>query len=400
MLVFMGTDRRHDAPAAIYLPLLRSTPSREPERETPWPQPGIPPPARRTEPGPDPPRAGAGGRSRGAAHGGASRHPGTSISPTSRSTRTCSARSGRPDVPLRLRAAGREDGRPPRWSSGRDPTLPTSSWSTAAGPPRPAAQQVCVGTRQAIADVAQKSRSGRRVLEAATEDSASRSSATQAGDKGYQALSIDKLTSGRLSRSSSWSTRRVFNAIQRRASDIHIETRDARGDHQVPHRRRALPGDGADRQAPPPDDHLAASRSCPSWTSPRSASRRTAASSCASRGRTIDFRVSIMPVGPRRGLRSSASSTRSRSTRSSRTCALDVLGFDDETSETLRKFIREPYGMVLVTGPDRLGQDDDALRRASSEIQIDRGQDHHHRGPGRVPAAAASRRSRSTRRRA
>ena len=38
--------------------------------------------------------------------------------------------------------------------------------------------------------------------------------------------------------------------------------RDARqrGDHQVPDRRRALPGDGADRQAPPPDHHLRASR--------------------------------------------------------------------------------------------------------------------------------------------
>jgi type IV pilus assembly protein PilB len=28
----------------------------------------------------------------------------------------------------------------------------------------------------------------------------------------------------------------------------------------------------------------------------------------------------------------------------------------------LRKFIREPYGMVLVTGPTGIGEDDDALR--------------------------------------
>ena len=33
-----------------------------------------------------------------------------------------------------------------------------------------------------------------------------------------------------------------------------------RGHHQVPHRRRPLPGDGADRQAPPPDASSAASR--------------------------------------------------------------------------------------------------------------------------------------------
>ena len=56
-------------------------------------------------------------------------------------------------------------------------------------------------------------------------------------------------------RSSSWSTRRSSTPSSAAPRDIHIETRDTRGGHQVPHRRRALPGDGADRQAPPPDDH-------------------------------------------------------------------------------------------------------------------------------------------------
>ncbi len=60
----------------------------------------------------------------------------------------------------------------------------------------------------------------------------------------------------------------------------HRDARE-RGDHQVPHRRRALPGDGADRQAAPPDDHQPHQGDVASSTSPRSASPRTAASSCA-----------------------------------------------------------------------------------------------------------------------
>ena len=47
---------------------------------------------------------------------------------------------------------------------------------------------------------------------------------------------------------------------------------------------------------------------------------------------------------------------------------------------------------------DRQRQDDDAVRGAVRD-QVDRGQDHHDRGSGRIPAARASRRFRSTRRR-
>ncbi len=45
----------------------------------------------------------------------------------------------------------------------------------------------------------------------------------------------------------------------------------------------------------------------------------------------------------------------------------------------LRKFIREPYGMVPGHRPDRLRQDDDALRLPLGDPEL-RGQDHHHRG--------------------
>ncbi|MGZ8798197.1 MAG: GspE/PulE family protein, partial [Thermoanaerobaculia bacterium] len=47
---------------------------------------------------------------------------------------------------------------------------------------------------------------------------------------------------------------------------------------------------------------------------------------------------------------------------------LDVLGFDDDMLTTFRKFIREPYGMVLVTGPTGSGKTT-TLYAALSEIQ-------------------------------
>ncbi len=47
---------------------------------------------------------------------------------------------------------------------------------------------------------------------------------------------------------------------------------------------------------------------------------------------------------------------------------LDILGFDDETMRKLRKFIREPYGMVLVTGPTGSGKTT-TLYACLSEIQ-------------------------------
>ncbi|MCK7479009.1 MAG: Flp pilus assembly complex ATPase component TadA [Candidatus Moduliflexus flocculans] len=94
----------------------------------------------------------------------------------------------------------------------------------------------------------------------------------------------------------------LVDALAKRASDIHIETYDEGRDRQVPHRRRAVPGDGRRSTSRHHSaDHLAASRSWPSSTSPRSACRRTGASSCASSARDIDFRVSIMPSGARRG---------------------------------------------------------------------------------------------------
>ena len=73
----------------------------------------------------------------------------------------------------------------------------------------------------------------------------------------------------------------ILGAIDRRASDIHIETKD----REVLAKYRVdgvlYPRRGAARQAPPRDHPAAASRSCPSWTSRRSGCPRTGASACA-----------------------------------------------------------------------------------------------------------------------
>jgi type II secretory ATPase GspE/PulE/Tfp pilus assembly ATPase PilB-like protein len=85
------------------------------------------------------------------------------------------------------------------------------------------------------------------------------------------------------------------------------------------------------------------------------------------KGRTIDFRVSIMPTvhGEDSVIRILDKESANAEFKNLR---LDVLGMDVETMRRLRKFIREPYGMVLVTGPTGSGKTT-TLYACLSEIQ-------------------------------
>jgi type IV pilus assembly protein PilB len=85
------------------------------------------------------------------------------------------------------------------------------------------------------------------------------------------------------------------------------------------------------------------------------------------RGRTIDFRVSIMPTvhGEDAVIRILDKESANAEFKS---LNLDILGFDAETKKKVRKFIREPYGMVLVTGPTGSGKTT-TLYACLSEIQ-------------------------------
>ena len=85
------------------------------------------------------------------------------------------------------------------------------------------------------------------------------------------------------------------------------------------------------------------------------------------RGRSVDFRVSIMPSvhGEDAVIRILDKESLSEQFTSLR---LDVLGFDEKELARFRRFIREPYGMVLVTGPTGSGKTT-TLYAALSEIK-------------------------------
>ena len=53
-----------------------------------------------------------------------------------------------------------------------------------------------------------------------------------------------------------------------------------------------------------------------------------------------------------------------------RTLTLDVVGFDEDDLRKFRRYIKEPYGMVLVTGPTGSGKTT-TLYAAVNEIKTD-----------------------------
>ena len=66
--------------------------------------------------------------------------------------------------------------------------------------------------------------------------------------------------------------------------------------------------------------------------------------------------------------------------------SLDSLGLP----AVLEEFTRKPRGFVLVTGPDRLRQVDDARLDGRHDQRRARGAHPHDRGPDRVPALATA----------
>jgi type IV pilus assembly protein PilB len=220
-----------------------------------------------------------------------------------------------------------------------------------------------VGSRAAISDILQKSESSQRVLDEATEDF--RMQLVQEDEEGAETLTID-----RISQDSSPIIKLVdsvvFNAIQRRASDIHIETQE----HVVLIKYRI---DGVLYQAMDPIDkrhHGTIISRIKVMSELDIAEKRIPQDGrfkLRVRGRTIDFRVSIMPTvhGEDSVIRILDKESANAEFKS---LNLEVVGFDAETKKKLRKFIREPYGMVLVTGPTGSGKTT-TLYACLSEIQ-------------------------------
>jgi type II secretory ATPase GspE/PulE/Tfp pilus assembly ATPase PilB-like protein len=224
--------------------------------------------------------------------------------------------------------------------------------------------QPAVGTPSAIQEALKRSQGTQRVLEQASESF--RIQLLRDDEDSDEVLSIDKIQSDQ-SPIIKLVDSTVFDALSRRASDIHIETRDS----EVVIKYRI---DGVLQPAMTiGKEHHSTVISRIKVMSELDIAEKRVPQDGRFRvklgGRSIDFRVSIMPSvhGEDAVIRILDKESLSKQFASLR---LDVLGFDDKELSRFRRFIREPYGMVLVTGPTGSGKTT-TLYAALSEIKTE-----------------------------
>jgi type IV pilus assembly protein PilB len=224
-----------------------------------------------------------------------------------------------------------------------------------------------VATLTQISDVLKKTEQSQRVLEEAGEDFAL--DVIHEDENADETISIEKLTAeSDISPIIKLVDTMIFTALQRRASDIHIETRD----DSVVIKYRI---DGVLQQAMPPiaKEHHSTIISRIKVMSELDISERRVPQDGRFRvrynGRSIDFRVSIMPSihGEDAVLRVLDKESMSEKFHK---LTLDVVGFNEEDLHKFRRYIKEPYGMVLVTGPTGSGKTT-TLYAALNEIKSD-----------------------------
>src|ERR1700726_932796 len=226
-----------------------------------------------------------------------------------------------------------------------------------------------VSTLAQITEILKKTEQSKRVLEDASEGFAL--DVIREDDAGgEESISIDRLATqqGDISPIIRLVDTTIFPALQRRASDIHIETRD----DSVVIKFRI---DGVLTQAMPPigKEHHSTVISRIKVMSELDISERRVPQDGRFRvkynGRAIDFRVSIMPAihGEDAVLRVLDKESMSEKFR---TLTLEVVGFDEDDLRKFRRYIKEPYGMVLVTGPTGSGKTT-TLYAAVNEIKTD-----------------------------
>jgi type II secretory ATPase GspE/PulE/Tfp pilus assembly ATPase PilB-like protein len=220
-----------------------------------------------------------------------------------------------------------------------------------------------VGAPSAIQSILKKSESSQRVLEEATEGF--QLQVLKDDESADESLTVERLTSDispiiRLVDST------IYTAIQRRASDIHIET----GDDAVHVKYRI---DGVLQPAMRPiakQFHSSIISRVKVMAELDIAEKRVPQDGrfkVRMPGKTIDFRVSIMPSvhGEDAVIRILDKESISEQFTELK---LDILGFPGDELKRFRKYIREPYGMVLVTGPTGSGKTT-TLYAALSEIR-------------------------------
>jgi type IV pilus assembly protein PilB len=224
-----------------------------------------------------------------------------------------------------------------------------------------------VATARQIGDILKRTEQSQRVLEQATE--AFTLQPSKDDEESDETISGDRLT-----RDSTASPvvrlveTIIFTALERRASDIHIEARDS----EVAVKYRI---DGVLQHAMQPiakEWHSTVLSRIKVLSDLDIAERRVPQDGrfrVKYKGRYIDLRVSIMPAshGEDAVLRVLDKETLSEKFHS---LTLDVVGFSAEETRRFRRYIREPYGMVLVTGPTGSGKTT-TLYAAINEIKTD-----------------------------
>jgi type IV pilus assembly protein PilB len=227
--------------------------------------------------------------------------------------------------------------------------------------------QIKVATASQIGDLLKRTEQSQRVLDQATEGFTLQVVSDE--EDSEENISMEKLT-----RDSGVSPvvrlvdTVIFTALERRASDIHIETRNA----EVVVKYRI---DGVLQYAMQPlakDWHATILSRIKVMSELDIAERRVPQDGrfrVRYKGRFVDFRVSIMPSihGEDAVLRVLDKETLSEKFRN---LTLDVVGFDLEEMTKFRRYIHEPYGMVLVTGPTGSGKTT-TLYAAINEIKND-----------------------------
>jgi type IV pilus assembly protein PilB len=210
-----------------------------------------------------------------------------------------------------------------------------------------------VATAGAIDVVLRKGDATQRVLQEAT--SGFRISLVKETEQGEEVLDLDRLaTDSDMSPIIKLVDTIIYNAMESRASDIHIETRDT--EVQVKYRI-----DGALYAKVDPIDiafHQTLISRIKVMSELDIAERRVPQDGrfrVRYKGRTVDFRVSIMPTvhGEDAVIRIL---DKEQINESFRNLDLDVVGFGEDDLRKFRRYIAEPYGMVLVTGPTGSGK--------------------------------------------
>src|SRR5215475_9541869 len=225
-----------------------------------------------------------------------------------------------------------------------------------------------VATLSQINEILKKTEQSQRVLEEASEGFVLDVVRDEEGASD-DSISIDRITTeADVSPIIRLVDTTIFTALQKRASDIHIETES---DSVVVKYR--IDGVLQPAMQPMAKEHHSTIITRVKVMSELDIAERRVPQDGRFRvkynGRLIDFRVSIMPTihGENAVLRVLDKESMSEKFRN---LVLDVVGFDEDDLRKFRRYIAEPYGMVLVTGPTGSGKTT-TLYAGLNEIKTD-----------------------------